>query len=358
MSRLDILGPDETSGKFAWPERSSALQSDFLKLYAMSSTGSTTGNNLEHLTLRISSLDNVFNRACLSEGYFGAVYLVTYDGVQCAAKYQDFDDNDRYKPKQFQQECLLHSKLHHPNIVQMIGVCYCGNSLDQPIKIMELLKLSLRSFVYQFQAVPMYVKLTLIQDISRGLDYLHTRNPPIVHSYLRMDVILLTANLVAKIGGFTFSIEMGPETRRVPDEHEIFESALYCGPPFDIFSFGCVICEMVIEECFSAYKYFVNDSIGRIFTLHNISVVEYKYYIDCIEDTSLKQLVTECVNVNPDLRPSALLISEMIAKLIKGEFCSLSSSTLLKFPIINFVKASQCMVCSVLFNNGFLVIYS
>ena len=304
-------------------------------LHAMSSTGSRADNNLEHLTLRVSSsvLDDTFKCDCVSEGYFGAVYRIPYDGILCAAKYQDFDD-DKYKPKQFQQECLLHSKLRHPNIVQMLGVCYYSNMSDQPIKIMELLKFSLRSFVYQFQAVPVYVKLTIIQDISRGLDYLHTRNPPIVHCYLRMEVILLTANLVAKIGGFTFSIEMVPEVMRLPDEHEVFESALYCGPSFDIFSFGCVICELIIEEFFNAYKYFV-DGNGRIFTYHNISVVEYKYFINCMEDTSLKKLVTDCVNGNLDMRPSALLISEIIAILIKGEFCStLIHQVCLKFPII------------------------
>ena len=90
-----------------------------------------------------------------------------------------------------------------------------------------------------------------MQDISRGLDYLHTCNPPIVHSCLSMGIILLTANLVAKIGGFTFSVEMIPETKRLlePTVHsvgdEILESSLYCGPPFDIYSFGCIICEIV-----------------------------------------------------------------------------------------------------------------
>ena len=128
--------------------------------------------NLDHLALHISPavLDNVFKRHLVSDGCFGGVYRVPYDGMLCAAKYQ-CHDNNTYSLRQFQQECLLHSKLHHPNIVWMVGVCYHGNSIDQPIKVMEFLELKFSSVVC---TVPMYVKLTLIQDISRGLEYLHT----------------------------------------------------------------------------------------------------------------------------------------------------------------------------------------
>ena len=286
----------------------------------MSSTGSHAGDNFEHLTLHISSavLDDAFKCGMVSKGCFGAVFRVKYDGVLCAAKYRDFDD-DGYKLKQFQQECLLHSKLCHPNIVQMLGVCYYSNIIDQPIKVMELLELNLQSFV--FQAPPMYVKLTIIQDISRGLHYLHTHNPPIVHCYLTMQVVLLTANLVAKIGGFTFSIQMAPKIKRLPlYRRETFKSALYCGPSFDIYSFGCVICETIIEKHFNIYECLTDDGIGRVVSIHNISASGRNHYINFMQDASLKQLVTECVNDNPDLRPSALLISKRIGDLIEGEF--------------------------------------
>ena len=54
-----------------------------------------------------------------------------------------------YKVEYFQQECLLHSKLHHPNIVQMLGVYYHGNNLPcQLIKIMKLLESNLSSVVH------------------------------------------------------------------------------------------------------------------------------------------------------------------------------------------------------------------
>ena len=279
--------------------------------------------NLNHLTLHISPtvLDNAFRFNIVSDGCFGTVYRVPYDGVLCAAKHQCFDD-DTYKLKQFQQECLLHSKLHHSNIVRMIGVCYHGNNIDRPIKVMELLELNFSSVVC---TVPMYVKLTLIQDISRGLEYLHTCNPQIVHSCLTMEVILLTTNLVAKIAGFTFSIEIIPEIKKLQKQgsHSIgnimFEASLYCGLPFDIFSIGCLICEIITEQTF--YTHRVDDAVGRSFTVHAVTFGRYEYFINMIEDASLSQLVTDCINNDMDLRPSASHISKIIAKKIKGEFC-------------------------------------
>ena len=149
-------------------------------------------NVLGHLTLPISS-EVLDNASIVSMGCFGTVYRVPYDGVLCAAKVQCFD-NDTYKVECFQLECLLHSKLHHPNIVQMLGVCYHGSNLSQPIKVMELLESNFSSVLHSSLSFPMYVQLTLMQDISRGLDYLHTRNPPIVHSYLSMGIILYTVS--------------------------------------------------------------------------------------------------------------------------------------------------------------------
>ena len=289
----------------------------------------SAGNNLEHLTLQIST--SLLDEAeFVSEGCFGAVYRVPYDGVRCAAKFRSPGDN-RYKIEKFQQECLLHSELRHPNIVRMLGVCY--NKLNQPYKVMELLELSLYTAVYESE-VPMYVKLTLLQDVSRGLDYLHTRNPPIVHSYLTMQVILLTNNLVAKIGGFTFSVKVVPETKRLlsrahPENDEVRKSSLYCGPPFDIYLFGWLICQAILQyRIHDIYKFLHIESFGKPLIMHTVNVGQYDYSINEIEGASLKQLVKDCLNNNANLCPSAFMIDQIIGNIIKGELISLPIMTL------------------------------
>ena len=215
------------------------------------------------------------------------------------------------------------------------------DKLNQPCKVMELLELSLYTAVYEFE-VPMYVKQTLLQDVSRGLDYLHTRNPPIVHSYLTIDVILLTDNLVAKIGGFTFSVEVVPETKRLlsrahPENDEVRKSSLYCGPPFDIYLFGWLICQAILQyRIHDIYKFLHIESFGKPLIVHAVNVGQYDYSINEIEGASLKQLVKDCVNNNGDLRPSASLIDLIIGNVIKGE---LISSPIMTYPRIGkFMK--------------------
>ena len=286
----------------------------------------SAGSKLEHLTLQISAalLDNA---EFVSEGFFGAVNRVPYDGVMCAVKYRSSNDN-RYKTEQFQQECLLHSKLRHPNIVRMLGVCY--DKLNQPYKVMELLELNLRSAVYKFK-VPTYAILTIIQDISRGLDYLHTRDPPIVHSYLNTGVVLLTANLVAKIGGLTFSVQMGPETKILLEQTahstsgEVLNSSLLCGPPFDIYSFGWLICEAILGDHLHRVHKLLHIDFGKPLTVHAVNIGQYEHFINQIEHAQLKQLVNDCMNDNPDLRPSASMVNKIAANMIKGESVSLST---------------------------------
>ena len=138
-----------------------------------------------------------------------------------------------------------------------------------------------------------------------------------------MQVILLTANLVAKIGGFTYAIEMVPEITRLPKGTTLYRinSSLSCGPPFDIYSFGKIICEIVTKQSFFAVHKcgLVDNTTGKLFSIHCYNTRQYAHGINMIEDASLKQLILDCMNDNPDLRPSALLITKIVNDMIKGE---------------------------------------
>ena len=150
-------------------------------------------------------------------GAYGRVFAVDYNGITCAAKelYSVLLENvgaaDRSQIIQsFLQECLQHSRLHHPNIVKMLGVYYPNDRAVLPVLVMELMECSLKRMLDRYQNIPMYVKLSILQDVSRAICYLHTLNPPLMHRDLSTNNILLTTSLVAKVCDFIVAKVVSP----------------------------------------------------------------------------------------------------------------------------------------------------
>ena len=84
----------------------------------------------------------------------------------------------------------------------MFGVFYRDEQTILPVLVMELMEYNLTQLLEKHQNICMYIKLSILQDVSRGLCYLHSQNPPIVHQALYSDNILLTKCLIAKLGDF------------------------------------------------------------------------------------------------------------------------------------------------------------
>ena len=68
-----------------------------------------------------------------------------------------------------------------------------------PAIVMEMMENSLTTLVKKYEKIPLYIKYSIVHDISLGLHYLHYHDPPIVHCDLTPNNILLTAHHVAKI---------------------------------------------------------------------------------------------------------------------------------------------------------------
>ena len=146
-------------------------------------------------------------------------------------------------------ECQLMSSLRHPNITQFLGLCFLPGT-QVPLLVMELLDTSLDDLLEHMPNLPLSLKRSVLEDIARGLVYLHERNPPVIHRDLTSKNVLLTSSIVAKITDMGNSrivdmrpgqmartlsalpgtlVYMPPEAR--DDRHRY-------GPSLDIFSFG------------------------------------------------------------------------------------------------------------------------
>ena len=208
-------------------------------------------------------------------GAYGSVSLVRLKGgVICIEKrIQDFligygrnaggrvsEEEKRSIEERFRKECVFLSQMHHPNIVQFMGVCYSkSNSLSL---IMEYLPTSLDKCItrcYKTFSIPLSYKFSILLDVSCGLLYLHQRG--IVHRDLTAANVLLTSDLRAKIADLGMSRILTPEEMRKNVRLTKAPGAPHIMPPeasgedpqysfdMDIFAFGILILHLILQEC-------------------------------------------------------------------------------------------------------------
>ena len=281
----------------------------------------------KHLIINIKKIK--FTNRELGRGAYGRVFAVNYNGIECAAKeihplLLQFGENESQMMRQsFLRECIQHSKLRHPNIVKMLGVYYPNNQAVLPVMVMELMEHSLTKLV-ECQNISMYVKISILQDVSRAICYLHTLSPPVIHRDLSPNNILLTTSLVAKVSdlqimkvGSPLSSDRMTRCPGTPDfmPPEALVNVPHYGLPLDVFSFGCVVSYVITQQWPLPSVYEKCDPITKT----PLSEVERRsHYIDQISEASLKQLVITCLDNDPGKRPSISLVSERINSIITG----------------------------------------
>ena len=141
------------------------------------------------------------------------------------------------------------SDLRHPNITQFLGVCFLPNC-QLPVLLMERLDGSLDDLLETIPNVPLVLKRSILENISRGLLYLHRHDPQVIHRDLTAKNVLLTKYLEAKItdlgnsrivnlqpGQLARTLSRLPGTLAYMPPEALSSSSRY-GPSIDVFSFG------------------------------------------------------------------------------------------------------------------------
>ena len=168
----------------------------------------------DHLGLQPFHLANVrLTGTTIGAGAYGSVEEVEIPGVKCAAKkiHEIFQDRRQIPEeliqkasREFVQECQLMSTLRHPHIVQFLGVCFLPGS-RLPALVMERLLTSLHEILDPEPPpetkpyIPVALKRSVLHDVARGLSFLHSHSPPIIHRDLSARNVLLNSGMLAKI---------------------------------------------------------------------------------------------------------------------------------------------------------------
>ena len=77
----------------------------------------------------------------------------------------------------FREECVLLSGLHHPNVVQFMGVHYGRDEADISL-IMEYMHMDLDQCMKTYPDIPLpYYKTSILRDVAYDLAYTFTPSP-------------------------------------------------------------------------------------------------------------------------------------------------------------------------------------
>ncbi|XP_047094405.1 probable LRR receptor-like serine/threonine-protein kinase At1g06840 isoform X1 [Lolium rigidum] len=266
--------------------------------------------------------------AQVGQGGYGKVYRGALDDGETVAIKRAHEDSLQGS-KEFCTEIELLSRLHHRNLVSLVG--YCDEEDEQMLVYEFMPNGTLRDHLSsKSKRSPGFgLRLHIALGASKGILYLHTdANPPIFHRDVKASNILLDSKFVAKVADFGLS-RLAP----VPD----IEGALaghvstvvkgtpgYLDPEYflthkltdksDVYSLGVVFLELLTGMKPIEHGKNIVREVNKAYQSGDISeIVDSRMGLcppDCISRFLL--LATKCCQDETDDRPS---MSEIVREL-------------------------------------------
>lgn len=257
----------------------------------------------------------------LGQGSFGPVYKATMTTGEVAVKVLASDS--KQGEREFQTEVSLLGRLHHRNLVNLVG--YCVDKGQHMLIYQFMSNGSLANLLYgqEERILSWDERLQIALDISHGIEYLHEGAvPPVIHRDLKSANILLDRLMRAKVADFGLSKEEVFDGRNSGLKgtygyiDPVYMSTNKLTTKSDIYSFGIIIFELIttIHPQQNLMEY-VNlaamspDGVDEI--------LDKKLVGECSleEVRGLASIAHKCLHKSPRKRPSIAEVSQAILKI-------------------------------------------
>eukprot|EP01018_Ginkgo_biloba_P024632 Gb_26498 [translate_table: standard] len=218
----------------------------------------------------------------IGSGGFGPVYYgTTKDGKEIAVKVLSSDSHQG--KREFLNEVSLMSRIHHRNLIALLGYCLDEGKTILVYEYMHngTLREHLHGPASREKQLDWIMRLKLAEDAAKGIEYLHTGcNPSIIHRDLKSSNILLDKQMRAKVSDFGLSRLAADGTTHVSSI--VRGTVGYLDPEYyvsqqlteksDVYSFGVVLLEII-----SGREAISNESFGVDFR----NIVQWaRFYIE------------------------------------------------------------------------------
>ena len=263
----------------------------------------------------------------ICRGAYGSVHFGELDGRPVAVKRihrllleaaRGQGDFERVMTD-FKRECQLLEKLDYPHVVDFQGAFY-DETTDEPVLVMERMRESLREFLERKRnELSQQRQQVICLEIARGLRFLHTHTPPIIHRDLTDKNVMLGKDGLVKIG------DLG-QSRLKANNAEYFNTAQPGAIPFmppeamqeqsryneklDIFSLGVLMLEVATQQPPKVDLVGIGRDKETVRRRDDLSKLE--------EDHPLKPLILSCLMDDPKKRPDIVTVHTQLLSMVEG----------------------------------------
>ncbi|KAM9100565.1 serine/threonine-protein kinase WNK2 isoform X6 [Sarcophilus harrisii] len=241
----------------------------------------------------------------LGRGSFKTVYkgLDTETWVEVA--WCELQDRKltKLERQRFKEEAEMLKGLQHPNIVRFYDFWEsCTKGKKCIVLVTELMTSgTLKTYLKRFKVMKPKVLRSWCRQILKGLLFLHTRTPPIIHRDLKCDNIFITGPTGSvKIGdlglatlkraSFAKSVIGTPEFMAPEMYEEHYDESV------DVYAFGMCMLEMATSE----YPYSECQNAAQIYRKVTCGIKPASF--EKVHDPEIKEIIGECICKNKEER--------------------------------------------------------
>ena len=268
----------------------------------------------------------------VGRGSYAVVKELKFQGLKCVGKKIHDELFNSATPleqaamlERFAGECELLGGLHHPCIVQFLGV-YFDQGSPLPVLVMEYLHTTLSACLERYGVLPKEISYGILHDVILGLCYLHELSPSIIHRDLSANNVLLTSNMNAKISdlGVAKILNLSPAQMTQMTQTKAPGTPCYMPPEaliakpkhtskLDIYSYGVLIIHTLCGRWPIPGEAFRQDQRNPG-TIIPVSEVERRaeYLQEIGNDHPLMGLIRQCLSNSPAHRPEAPALLERV----------------------------------------------
>ncbi|XP_057682016.1 serine/threonine-protein kinase WNK4 isoform X1 [Corythoichthys intestinalis] len=241
----------------------------------------------------------------IGRGSFKTVYKgldteTTVEVAWCELQTRKLTKAERQR---FSEEVEMLKCLQHPNIVRFHDSWKSTVKGHKCIILVTELMTSgtLKTYLKRFKEMKLKLLQRWSRQILKGLHFLHTRTPPIIHRDLKCDNIFITGPTGSvKIGdlglatlkraSFAKSVIGTPEFMAPEMYEEKYDEAV------DVYAFGMCILEMATSE----YPYSECQNAAQIYRKVTSGIKPDSFYN--VKVPELKEIIEGCIRMNNDER--------------------------------------------------------